>query len=248
VELDRKVLRLAAELERANRALDAFGHSVSHDLRAPLRAIDGFSKALAEDCSAALGAQGLEYVERIGRGVARMTALIDDLLRLAKVSRSEIAPGRVDVSALTAVIVADLRRAQPDREVTVDIAPGLIAYGDERLVEVALVHLLGNAWKFTSRSAAPHITIGRHVADEPTFFVRDNGVGFDMAYAKRLFSPFQRLHGVDEFEGRGVGLAIVERVMARHGGRVWVDAAVARGAAFFFTLPDTVAAEAPPPP
>jgi signal transduction histidine kinase len=237
IEMERELTRRLAELEHANRELDAFSYSVSHDLRAPLRAIEGFSKALGEDCSEALGAQGLDYIQRIGHGVKRMSALIDDLLGLSKVSRSALQPGDVDLSALATTIVAELRQGQPDRQVTADIAPGLMARGDRRLLEVALANLVGNAWKFTSRSEAPRIEVGRHAADEPTFFVRDNGAGFDLAYAKRLFSPFQRFHAAGEFEGTGIGLAIVQRVIARHGGRVWADAAVGRGATFFFTLP-----------
>jgi signal transduction histidine kinase len=237
IEMEREVKHRLADLEHANRELDAFSYSVSHDLRAPLRAVDGFSKALAEDCSAELGKQGVEYLERIGNGVKRMSGLIDDLLGLSKVSRAPIAPGDVDLSSLATAIVSELRRAQPHRELSVDIARDLVARGDPHLLEVALANLVGNAWKFTSRSEAPRLEVGRQAADEPTFFVRDNGAGFDMAYATRLFSPFQRLHAAGEFEGTGIGLAIVQRVIARHGGRVWAEAAVGRGATFFFTLP-----------
>lgn len=237
-EMEREALRRIAELEHANRELDAFSYSVSHDLRAPLRAVEGFSAALAEDCAASLGAQGLEYVERIRGGVKRMSALIEDLIGLAKVSRAAIAASSIDLSALAAAAVGELRQAHPDRAITVDIAPGLMARGDRRLLAVALGNLVGNAWKFTSRREAPRIEIGRHPSEEPTFFVRDNGAGFDMTYAQRLFAPFHRLHAASEFGGTGIGLAVVQRVIARHGGRIWADAAVDRGATFFFTLPD----------
>jgi signal transduction histidine kinase len=226
-----------AKLERANRELDAFSYSVSHDLRAPLRAIDGFSRALVEDCGAALDERGQAYVERICRNVALMTTLIDDLLELARISRTAMSTDTVDLSGLAAEVVADLRRAHGDRTVDVEIAEGLLARGDRRLLQVVLVNLIGNAWKFTSRSARARIEFGRHPGDEPTFFVRDNGAGFDMQYASRLFGAFQRLHSSREFEGTGVGLATVQRIVARHGGRVWAEAAVGLGATFFFSLP-----------
>jgi light-regulated signal transduction histidine kinase (bacteriophytochrome) len=227
------------ELERANRELDAFSYSVSHDLRAPLRAIEGFSTALAEDYGAALDEGAQSYLERIQRNVRRMTALIDDLLELARIARATVASEQVDVSALAAEIVAELRHAQPERSVSVEIALGLTAHGDRRLLRVVLVNLIGNAWKYTARVPAAHIAIGR--ADgEPesdTFFVRDNGAGFDMAYAGRLFTPFQRLHDAKEFEGTGIGLATVQRVIHRHGGRVWANATLQQGATFQFSLP-----------
>jgi signal transduction histidine kinase len=227
-----------AELERANRELDAFSYSVSHDLRAPLRAVSGFAQALAEDCSDALDARGVGYVERIRDAARRMGELIDALFGLSKISRAAMSRETVDLSGLATAVVEDLRREQPAREVAVDIAPDLVAHGDRALLRVVLANLVGNAWNYTSRTERPRIEVGCHLAEEPTFFVRDNGVGFDMARAERLFAPFQRLHSSAEFEGTGVGLATVQRIVARHGGRVWAEAMVGRGAAFFFTLPD----------
>jgi light-regulated signal transduction histidine kinase (bacteriophytochrome) len=237
VELARSRRAWVEELERANRELDAFSYSVSHDLRAPLRAIDGFTRALAEDYGATLDERGQEYVQRVCRNVERMGMLIDDLLGLARISRAPVSHNVVDLSALAAGVVADLQAAHPDRVVRVDVAGGLLARGDRRLLNVVLVNLIGNAWKFTSRRADARIELGRQPADEPTFFVRDNGAGFDTQYAGRLFTPFQRLHTTKEFQGTGVGLATVQRVMSRHGGRVWVDAVVGQGATFFFSLP-----------
>jgi signal transduction histidine kinase len=226
------------ELERANRELDAFSYSVSHDLRAPLRAIEGFSTALAEDYGSTLEQGAQDYLERIRRNVLRMTVLIDDLLDLARIARAPVAREQVDLSALAAEVVADLRQAQPDRTVDVEISPQLIAHGDRRLLRVVLINLIGNAWKYTSRTAAAHIEIGRADGErDDTFFVRDNGAGFDMAHASQLFTPFQRLHDAKEFEGTGVGLATVQRVIHRHGGRIWATAAPQQGATFHFSLP-----------
>jgi signal transduction histidine kinase len=167
-----------------------------------------------------------------------MGALIDALLELARITRATIRTEIVDLSALAAAVVAGLRRAHAHRAVIVDVADGLLARGDRHLLNVALTNLIGNAWKFTSRREEARVEVGRHPGKEPTFFVRDNGAGFDMAYADKLFAPFQRLHSRSEFEGTGVGLATVQRVIARHGGRIWADAGVGRGATFFFTLPN----------
>jgi signal transduction histidine kinase len=233
------------ELERANRELDAFSYSVSHDLRAPLRAIEGFSTALAEDYGSTLDEGAQSYLERIRNNVLRMTALIDDLLELARIARSSVASEHVDLSALSAEIVAELRQAQPERAVIVEIEAGLNARGDRRLLRVVLVNLIGNAWKYSSRAPAAHIAIGRGDGDEDsdTFFVRDNGAGFDMANASRLFAPFQRLHAANEFEGTGVGLATAQRVIHRHGGRIWASAVPHQGATFQFSLPAKVASQ-----
>ena len=241
VALQRKRRAWIAELERANRDLDSFSYSVSHDLRAPLRAIDGFSRALAEDCADVLDERGREHVARVHRGVARMSSLIEALLDLSRLSRVEVSSEDVDLSALANAVVADLRQASPTRTVIVDIADGLVARGDRRLLNVVLVNLLGNAWKFTGRVPEARITMGREDGGERAFgerpfFVRDNGAGFDVNYAKRLFAPFQRFHGANEFEGTGIGLATVQRVIAKHGGRIWAEAAPDRGATFFFTL------------
>ncbi len=223
------------QLERANRELDAFSYSVSHDLRAPLRAIDGYSRALAEG---ELAARERGLVERIRGSVQRMGALIDGLLDLSRVARSGLHRQAVDLSALAERTAEDLRRAHPERTVSVEVEDGLVVQGDRRMLDVLLTNLLGNAWKFTAGRDDARIVCGRHAGPRcaPAFFVRDNGAGFDMAYADRLFAPFQRLHSQREFEGTGIGLAIVSRVVERHGGRVWAEAAHGEGAAFYFTL------------
>jgi len=225
------------ELERANRELDAFSYAVSHDLRAPLRAIDGFSQALVEDCGEQLDALGHQYLDRIRGGVGRMAGLIDALLGLARVGRVELRRERVDLSRMARDVVAELRRAQPERQVEAEIADGLVAEGDGSLLRMVLANLLGNAWKFTACRGDARVTVGCDGDGEPAFFVRDNGAGFDQAYVDRLFTPFQRLHGQAEFEGVGAGLATVQRVIHRHGGRVWAEGAVGEGATFHFTLP-----------
>lgn len=240
VELARARREWVERLEQANRELDAFSYSVSHDLRAPLRAIEGFSRALEEDCRPQLDDVGREHLDRIRTGVQRMSTLIDALLELSHVSRTALESETVDISALATSVVADLRKAHPVPGMTVDIAPDLRCRGDRALLEIVLVNLLDNAWKYTSRTSDPRIELGRDSTDPPTFFVRDNGAGFDMAYADRLFGPFQRLHSDEEFEGTGVGLATVQRVIARHGGTIRAEAAVGRGATFFFSLPGTV--------
>jgi signal transduction histidine kinase len=238
VELARTRRAWILELERANRELDAFSYSVSHDLRAPLRAIDGFSLALVREFESLLDERGRDYVSRVRRNVARMGELIDALLELARIARSSVSSDEVDLSLLAAEVVADLSRQQPERKVDVAIAAGLDARGDRRLLRVVLVNLLSNAWKFTGRSEAPRIEVGALPAEEPTFYVRDNGAGFDMSYAQRLFAPFQRLHDPREFEGTGIGLATSQRAIARHHGRIWAESAPGRGATFFFSLPE----------
>ena len=237
VELARLRRKWVTELERANRELDAFSYSVSHDLRAPLRAIDGFTSVLVTDHAAALNDEARGYLERVRRAVERMSGLIEALLELARISRATLTKGEVDLSALAGEVVADLRLAHPDREVIVDVAPGLRARGDRRLLTVVLVNLIGNAWKFTGRTPAARIEVARHADEAHAFVVRDNGAGFDMAHAARLFGPFQRFHQATEFAGTGVGLATVQRVVSRHGGRIWAESIPGCGAAFFFTLP-----------
>ncbi|MBX3205670.1 MAG: response regulator [Labilithrix sp.] len=228
---------LITELERTNRELDAFSYSVSHDLRAPLRAISGFAHALEEDYANVLDSGGKEHLERIVRNTSRMATLIDDLLGLARITRATVSSAKVDLSELAMAVVADLRQEQPQREVDVEIDTGMIALGDRALLRVALVNLIGNAWKYTLRTERPKIECKRHPDADQTFFVRDNGAGFDMALVGKLFAPFQRLHTADEFEGTGIGLATVQRVIARHHGRVWAEAAPGRGATLFFSLP-----------
>ncbi len=230
--------RLAGRLQASNRELEAFSYSVSHDLRSPLRAIDGFSLALLEDYHDNLDETGRDYLKRVRKGAQKMSTLIDDLLQLSRITRTELTFTRVDLSRLAAQVVEELRRGEPEREITITIAPNLITRGDATLLEVLLSNLIGNAWKFTRHQPQPRIEIGQHQkGDGEVFFIRDNGAGFDMKYADKLFSAFQRLHGVDQFEGTGIGLATVQRVINRHGGRIWTEAATDRGATFYFTLP-----------
>ena len=221
--------------EAANKELEAFGYSVSHDLRRPLRAIDAFSRALVEDCVAHLPPEGLDYLGRITAGAQRMAELIDDLFALSKVTRGEFRREQVELSALATTIAGELARNEPERHVEVSIAPGVHAEADPKLMRIVLENLLGNAWKFTSKTTAASIAFG--VADG-AYFVRDNGAGFDMKYASALFGPFQRLHTDKEFAGTGIGLATVSRIIQRHGGRVWAEAELGAGATFRFTLPD----------
>ncbi len=229
---------LVEELERKNKELEAFSYSVSHDLRAPLRSIDGFSSALLEDYAAELDAQGQDYLRRICVAAQRMGELIDDLLQLSKVGRVELRRSRVDLSALARTVAAELQERTPGRMVYIQIADSIEADVDRSLLQVVLENLLGNAWKFTTTTADASIEFGLALRDSvPTYFVRDNGAGFDMAYASRLFAPFQRLHSEAAFPGTGIGLATVHRIVERHGGRVWAEGAVNLGATVRWTLP-----------
>ncbi len=235
-----KVQAVNQQLKAANQELEAFSYSVSHDLRAPLRSIDGFSQALLEDYADRFDDQGRHYLTRVRAGTQRMGELIDDLLQLSRVTRAEIRRETVDLSALADSVVADLKRAEPQRRVDVVIQPGLQTEGDAKLLRIALVNLLSNAWKFTGRQPAARIELGaQDNGGERVFYMRDNGVGFDMAYAGKLFGAFQRLHAQGEFPGTGIGLATVQRIINRHGGRVWAEAAVNQGASFYFALPPT---------
>lgn len=225
------------ELERKNGELEAFSYSVSHDLRAPLRGIDGYSLALLEDYAAGLDATAVGYLQRIRAGTKRMAELIDDMLALSRVSRAELQLARVDLSAEANAILEELQRHDPDRRVEVSVQAGVSVEGDLRLIRIALVNLLGNAWKFTSKVVVGRI--GFRVFDAegvPVYEVQDNGVGFNMDYAETLFRPFRRLHGEAEFPGTGIGLATAQRVVDRHGGRIWAKSVVGGGATFFFTL------------
>jgi light-regulated signal transduction histidine kinase (bacteriophytochrome) len=236
-ELERRVQERTAELVAANRELEAFSYSVSHDLRAPLRAMDGFSQALLEDCSAQLDPRGRDYLGRVRAAAARMAELIEDLLQLSRVTRAELRRESVDLSALARAVADELRQAQPGRAVELTVAEGLVGEGDARLLRIVLVNLLGNAWKFTGRQPQARIEFGgRRDADIQTFYIRDNGAGFDMAHATKLFGAFQRLHSMHEFSGTGIGLALVQRIVHRHGGRVWAESAPGQGATFHFTL------------
>jgi signal transduction histidine kinase len=237
-ELERRVSDRTAELAAANQELEAFSYSVSHDLRSPLRTIDGFSQAILEDFGAALDEECQDYLRRIRGASQRMSQLIDDLLRLSRVMRTEMRREEVDLSQLARTVAADLQRASPGRQgVQFAIADGIKANGDERLLRVALENLLGNAWKFSSRQEEANIAFGQmEQHGRAVYFVRDNGAGFDMAYADKLFGAFQRLHSPAEFEGSGIGLATVQRIIRRHGGQVWAEGRVGQGAVFFFTL------------
>jgi len=258
-QLERRVAERTAQLEATNRELEAFSYSVSHDLRAPLRAIYGFSELLLKRCGRDFDTQGRHYLQRIRKGAERMNHLIDDLLALAHVSCSEIHRNRVNLSALARTISADLHKTNRDRRVEWIIAEGMVAEGDAGLLRTALDNLLGNAWKYTSKHATARIEFGllglghrgQGLGQErpkpqppipdpntPIYFVCDDGAGFDMTYADKLFGAFQRLHAEDQFEGTGVGLATVRRIIERHGGHVWAEGAEEAGATFYFTLPD----------
>jgi signal transduction histidine kinase len=239
-ELESRVSQRTSELAQANRELEAFAYSVSHDLRTPLRSIHGFACVLEEDEASQISEAGRKHLRRIQDGSRRMGQLITDLLSLAHLSRAKIDQEPVDLSELALQLAADLQRSEPGREVDWDIQEGLVAMADPGLMRVVLQNLLGNAWKYTGHRVHPRITFSReHSADGMvTFCVRDNGAGFDMTYAAQLFQPFRRLHAHHEFEGSGVGLATVGRVIRRHGGQVRGEGVVGQGAAFFFTLPE----------
>lgn len=236
---EEKLKNYAAALEGANRELESFSHSVAHDLRAPLRSIDGFSQALLEDYADRLDEEGRKYLRFIRESAQHMGQLIDALLTLSRVTRSELQREEVDLSALARAAVARLRRSQPDRSMDVVILDGLEDSGDPRLLTAVFDNLLGNAWKFTGRRDGARIEFGVSSTDgHRAYFVRDNGAGFDMAFASKLFGVFQRLHAATDFEGTGVGLATVQRIVGRHGGRVWAEGEVNGGATFHFTLND----------
>ena len=236
--LEQLVDERTAALQVAYRELEAFSYSVSHDLRAPLRSLDGFSQAMIEDYGDRLDEQGRDYLGRIRAASQRMSLLIDDILQLARLARSEMRREPVDLSALAGSVAEELRQLDPGRRVELRIGDGLAADADERLLRIVLSNLIGNAWKFTSQQPGATIEVGRaNSGPEQAYFVRDNGVGFDMEYADKLFGAFQRLHSSAEFEGTGIGLATVQRAIHRHGGRVWAESEPDRGATFFFTLP-----------
>jgi PAS domain S-box-containing protein len=236
-DLNRDLLRSNMELLAVNRELESFSYSVSHDLRAPLRAIDGFSLALLEDCGPKLSEVEAGHLRRIRAGATRMGQLIDDLLTLARTARKELVREEVDLSAMAEDISSQLRAANPNRTVTCIVAPGITVEGDRTLLNLMLENLLNNAWKFTSRRDHPRIEFGLEDGDDQTvLFVRDNGAGFDMRYANKLFGAFQRLHDEREFPGNGIGLATVQRIVHRHGGRIWAEAEPNKGTTFRFIL------------
>ncbi|PYP40090.1 MAG: histidine kinase [Gemmatimonadetes bacterium] len=227
----------AAELQAANSELDAFAYSVSHDLRAPLRSIDGFSQVLLEDYATQLGDAGRDSLQRVRAASQRMATLIDDLLKLARVTRVEMRTEHVDLSSMARDVVAEIQRTATDRQVEFVIAPGLEAQGDSRLLRVVLDNLLRNGWKYTGKRPQPRVEFtAQDENGDRVFVIKDNGAGFDMQYADKLFGVFQRLHSAAEFEGTGVGLATVRRIINRHGGRIWAEGAVDQGASFYFTL------------
>ena len=238
-ELERRVHERTAQLEAANKELEAFSYSVSHDLRAPLRALIGYSHLLNEEYTGVLDDTGKEYLNNLSAASQRMNELIDDLLKLSRITRGEMHCTWVDLSALAEVVAASLRRLAPERQVQFIISRDVKAYVDPNLVRIVLENLMGNAWKFTARHARARIEFGmmQMKNEQDVYFVRDDGAGFDMAYADKIFDVFQRYHSIDEFEGSGIGLATVQRIIQRHGGRIWAESAVEGGAVFYFTLP-----------
>jgi signal transduction histidine kinase len=237
-ELEQRVRDRTAQLEAANKELEAFSYSVSHDLRAPLRSIDGFSQALLEDYQDKLDDTAKSYLDRVRKATQYMGRLIDDMLKLSRVTRSEFHPESVDMSTMVREISEKLQQNDPVRTVDVIIREGVFVNGDSNLLKIALENLVNNAWKFTSKEARPQFEFGTTVKEGKTAcFIRDNGVGFDMTYVNKLFGAFQRLHTSLEFPGTGIGLATVQQIINRHGGQVWAEAEVGKGATFYFTLP-----------
>ena len=237
VELEQRVQKRTDQLEGANKELESFAYSVSHDLRAPLRGIDGFSQVLLEDYEEKLDEEGKDYLGRIRSGTQRMGHLIDDLLRLSRLTRSEMRHEPVNLSTLAEKVSVALRESGSERKVMFDITPNLKAHGDRYLLGVAIENLLNNAWKFTGSHDQARIEFGvEKLEGKNAYFIRDDGVGFDMAYADKLFGAFQRLHGTTEFPGSGIGLATVQRIIHRHGGQIWAESKVGEGATFYFTL------------
>ena len=226
-----------AQLEAANKELEAFSYSVSHDLRAPLRSIDGFSQSLLEDCGEKLDSTERDHLNRVRAAAERMAALIDDLLNLSRITRSELKRETVDLSAVAHSIAAELQKSDDKRQVKFHIQDGVTAVGDPHLFRVMLQNLLDNSWKFTSKHVTARIEFGcKSLGNGPTYFVSDDGAGFDPRYSSRLFGAFQRLHGVTEFPGTGIGLATVQRIVHRHAGRVWAEGEVEKGATFYFAF------------
>lgn len=244
-ELEKRVVERTAELESAknnleavNKELESFSYSVAHDLRTPLRLIDGFTRALYKNCEDMLDESCKDYLNRVWNASARMGQLINDLLSLSYAMGAEMHHEKIDLSSIASGIIGELKKAQPEREVEVDIEEGLISRGDANLVKIVLENLIGNAWKFTGKTPGPKIEVGRagQKGGRPVYFVRDNGAGFNMKYSDRLFGAFQRLHSADEFPGTGIGLATVNRIIMRHDGEVWAEGEPGKGATFYFTL------------
>ncbi len=237
LELAETRAELVRELEHKNRELESFSYAVSHDLRAPLRRIDSFSRAVLESQGKRLDDEGRKFLSRVREASQQMAQLIDDVLYLSRVTRTDLRDQDVDLSEVAELVVSRLREGQPNRQVEVKIRPGVVVTGDGQLLKIALENLLQNAWKFTGKQPEPRIEFGvTQTSGEPTYFIRDNGAGFEMTYASRLFGPFQRLHSQQEFPGSGIGLATVQRIIHRHGGKVWAEGLVGQGATFYFTL------------
>ncbi len=237
-QLEKLVEDRTTELRNTNQELESFCYSVSHDLRSPLRSIDGFSHILIDDYADSMDSDAQDYLDRIRLSVQRMGALIDDLLKLSHVNRGDLHYRKIDMTNLIKSIVDEFQMREQARQYDVDIQEGLTAYADENLLKIAFENLLGNAWKYTDKTKHANITIGSQVMDgELVYFVKDNGIGFDMQYVDKLFIPFQRLHADHDFPGTGIGLATVYRIINRHGGRIWAEGEPGAGAAFYFTLP-----------
>ncbi len=236
-DLEARVAQRTQQLEAANRELESFAYAVSHDLRAPLRSLSGFSQILRESAPAGLDDKSLHYLRRIQESSQRMSNLIDDLLGLSRISRAELNTRPANLSQIASEAAAAVRERYPNRAVELAIEVDMGVHGDTRLLRIAMENLLDNAWKYTAHANPARIEVGfEDTIEGPVYYVRDNGVGFDMQYAGKLFAPFQRLHAESKFPGTGIGLVTVQRIIARHGGRVWVDAKPDEGAAFYFTL------------
>jgi light-regulated signal transduction histidine kinase (bacteriophytochrome) len=237
--LERRVQERTAELEASNRELEAFSYSVAHDLRAPLRSIDGFNQALVEDFGKQLPSDAKALMLRARHASQRMSQLIDDLLNLSRVARTEIRQQRVNLSEMAQGIAAELQKTEPQRTARFQIEPGILATGDDRLLRLVLENLLENAFKFTRKQPVAEIEFGAwNLNGHRVLFVRDNGAGFNMQYVAKLFGPFQRLHAATEYPGTGIGLATVYRILVRHGGTIWPESEVGEGTTFYFTVPD----------
>lgn len=236
-KLEQRVKDRTAQLEDAVKELEAFSYSVSHDLRAPLRAIDGFSNTLLKNYHDSLDERGQDYLQRVRNAAQRMGQLIDDILGLSRAGRTEMHRQQVDMSSMAQEILNELQKSEPYREAEITVKPGLTVNADTHLLRIALNNLLGNAWKFTNKRSVAKIEVGAFEQNgERVYYVRDNGAGFNPAYADKLFSPFQRLHSESDFPGTGIGLALVHRILRRHGGRIWPESKVEQGATFYFTL------------
>ena len=236
-QLEGLVQERTIKLEASNKELEAFSYSISHDLRAPLRAIDGFSQALLEDCEDKLDLQGKDYLIRIRAATQRMSTLIEDLLNLSRITRSEMSMEKVNLTRIVRSVINELQNSQPQRHVKIRIADGLEDIADSRLISIALENLMSNAWKFTAKQSEALIEFGStREGSKKVYFIRDNGAGFEMTYMDKLFAPFQRLHTIDEYPGTGIGLATVRRIIHRHGGKVWAEGHTGKGATFYFSI------------